>query len=260
MEEKNVAQNPPQNNTPQVKQPVQPVENQTQVSKPASKSKLPIMIIFLFAVILFSGAYYLLNQSKNTNQQKQALLIPTTIQNSPTPTIDKTASPAPDGVGANWKTYRNTKYNYSFEYPIDFNIIKGPAGNLPDSAFENWDDISFESINKGRFNISVNLKDANGNPIQCTTDSECLQKWLNVLKIVPPDEIIHKLSIKVFGKERQGFEYIVKNKLYTQGFEYYVFIEKGNVWSIGLPGQTEQSKNDSKQTFDQILSTFRFAN
>lgn len=94
MEENNVAQNPLQNSAPQVQQPVQPVENQIQVSKPAGKNKLPLMLIVIFVslIILGSVAYYYLGlQTKNSNQQSS--ITPTIIQNSPTQAIDETANP-----------------------------------------------------------------------------------------------------------------------------------------------------------------------
>ena len=113
MQESNVAQNSLQNNIPQVQPQVQPIENQTQVSKPASKSKLPlILMIFLFIVVLFSGAYYLLNQSKNTNQQKQTSVVPTTapsLTSIPSPTQTPTVNPSPQLTSSvdnpNLKTY-----------------------------------------------------------------------------------------------------------------------------------------------------------
>jgi len=118
MEESNLEQNPvnvqPQNN-------IQPTPS-SEVKVPAPKNKFPIiLIIFLFIVILFSGAYYLLNQSKNTNQQKQTSIAPTTVQNSPTPTVDETANPdltpiESGSIGANWKTYTNEYY--SIKYPL----------------------------------------------------------------------------------------------------------------------------------------------
>ena len=205
-----------------------------------------ILIGVLVLLLALGGAYYLGKSSPSS---------PTLPQPTTTIPLSPTADPT-----SNWKTYKNTKLNYSIKYPTDFNIVKGPADNLPDSAFQDLDNISFESANRGRFDVSINPKDASGKQIQCDTDAECLQKWLDVLKITPPDEVISKISIKILGKNREGFENIIKNKFYTQGFDYYVFIEKGNIWNIGLPGQAEQKKTNSEEIFDQILSTFKFTN
>lgn len=112
-------QSPVQQTSEQLpQQPVQPVENQPQISTPVSESKLPrmLIIIFILLIILGSGAYYYLGlQAKNTNQQKQASIVPTITQNSPTPTIDETANP--DQIGANWKTYTSSDNKFSFKYP-----------------------------------------------------------------------------------------------------------------------------------------------
>ncbi len=39
-----------------------------------------------------------------------------------TPTQSPTASQAPNGDLASWKTFTNTKYNYSFKYPVNFSV------------------------------------------------------------------------------------------------------------------------------------------
>ena|SRR3989344_7048238 len=121
MEESNLEQNPvnvqPQNNISQTPS--------SEIKALNSKSKLPlILIIFFFIVILFSGAYYLLNQSKNTNQQKQVSVIPTIAQKSPTPTPEKANE---------WKRYNNIKYNFELFFPSKLKIVTAGGRNANDS-------------------------------------------------------------------------------------------------------------------------------
>lgn len=112
----------PQSNVPP--QPVIPVEQPLprvdqlptetpQVPIEPKKSKgLVFLLIFFFILVLVLGSYYLyqkfLSQKSTVNPPIPAE--PTIEATVPTPTTDPTAD---------WKTYTNTKYKFSFKYPSE---------------------------------------------------------------------------------------------------------------------------------------------
>lgn len=168
--------------------------------------------------------------------------IPTTTITpaSPTPTSILTPeSIAPSTVipTTSWKTYTNTRFDYSFQYPQEFSLIKGPGGELSDEAFQTVSRISFDGFVKSGdpnsgvvFGIATDICDANGHLIQCTDNQECLHKWMLTLG-VPPSETSAAKS-RIFDQEIIGFQYHADNPLYTQTFMYFVFLRDGRVWLI----------------------------
>lgn len=180
MEENNVAQNPPQNNTPQVQQPVQPVENQTETKVPPStKSKLPLILVAIFAllIILASGAYYFVKNSRLQSSERsnggQANLKLTQISIlSPTPTSDPTANP--DLIGTNWRTYQNKEAGFEFKYP---SYLEKLIQN-PDPALRNfWVEIE----KRDGLNNPYKEKECPGSCGRFAKDSNLYQKQFDLL-------------------------------------------------------------------------------
>lgn len=99
---------------------------------PSSRKKMPIILGVLFLALLAAGgAYYMKMQGYNAPTQQKQSTAPTATQNIsptdfPTPTLD---------AKTNWKTYSNSKYNISFQYPATLSNaccdIAGPiTGNF----------------------------------------------------------------------------------------------------------------------------------
>lgn len=68
-----------------------------------------IVLLVLLFVLVIGGAYYF---------GKQKGSISTVTQSSPSPLAS-----IPTNETANWKTYSNNKYGFSFSYPEEFNVV-----------------------------------------------------------------------------------------------------------------------------------------
>ncbi|MBI4009152.1 hypothetical protein HY357_02880 [Candidatus Roizmanbacteria bacterium] len=83
------------------------------VAPPKSKSSLLFIVLGIFFLIFFSiGSFYLGQRNQTTNNQ----VVPTV---SILPTVGSLVLPTPNET-TNWKTYINTKYAYTFQYPYDW--------------------------------------------------------------------------------------------------------------------------------------------
>ena len=70
---------------------------------------LVLLILLSVAIVAGIGYYAYKTGQVKIIQQKQST--------PSTPSLDETANLALNGDLANWKTYTNTVYNFSFEYP-----------------------------------------------------------------------------------------------------------------------------------------------
>jgi len=79
------------------------------------KSKLPILIIGIIIFLLLVGSaagFYIFKQQN----------LKTAVKPTPAPIVQKqTPTQAPDPT-ANWKTYTNSKYHFTMDYPTDWKV------------------------------------------------------------------------------------------------------------------------------------------
>jgi len=140
-----------ENQTNQNQQPQQgamPSNQDAQTPQtPKRKSKLGMIIalvIILFLLFISGSAGYAIFKNLQTNNQQVACTLEAMIcpdgssvgrtgpncEFSPCPTV------APDPT-ADWETYENTDYNFSFKYPSSFNLIRGEKTEFTSKNFDN---------------------------------------------------------------------------------------------------------------------------
>lgn len=183
----------------------------------SQKGLAPILIVILIAALI--GGYLLYQ-----NQNKP------TPQSSPNPVTSNSAETA------NWKTYTNDRYGFSFKYPQDYTIKK-----LVEKVFliENKDKNSFELwVYENPNNLS--LKD-----YESKNTGE--KTGFGPFVYYPTAEPV----------KFQNFEAYYTNEeiqcLSKCGS--YIWITKDKIYK--LTGSSI-NKPDQKQILDQILSTFKF--
>ena len=201
-----------------------------------------VLAIIASLLVLFSAMLVSCAPAAKPAPIKTPIPATTITPVSPTPTSILT----PESIASStvvpttsWKTYTNTRFNYSFQYPQEFSLIKGPGGELSDEAFQTVSGISFDGFAKSGdpnsgvvFAIFTDIGDENGHLIQCTDDQECLRKWMLTLG-VPPSETSAAKS-RIFDQEIIGFQYHADNPLYTQTVMYFMFLRDGRVWLVNL--------------------------
>lgn len=251
MEEKNVAQNPPQ-----AQQPIQPVENKIQVSKPASKSKLPmiLIIIFVLLVILGSGIYYFAAKSIKNNTP---VTPPTAVPDvRPSPTIEETASSDPT---SNWKTYSDTQLGISFRYPSNGKINKLTEGtsslyitdnsnNIPHYLFnidikDNKQNLTARQVIENEIQMLRNDKNVPGGGAQALADyrESTIKDYRN--------GVIDGFSMR-WGKDGDAVNNAIE----------IVSIKSNKIYNFTIHDGNGSVDEFHKNLIDQILSTFKFTN
>ncbi len=94
-----------------------------EVTTSSPKSRLPLILLGIFLLLLFGvGSFYLGQRSQTANYQ----IVPTipilsTTQFKPSPTPDVYTEPSRSET-TNWKTYKNTQYQYSIDYPDNWEV------------------------------------------------------------------------------------------------------------------------------------------
>lgn len=213
------------------------------------RRKIPLSItntFLLFSILLaFASVFIAVGVLLGTYLTSFQQLPPEPMVSLPTriptlvPTTDQTA---------NWKTYTNNKYGFSFNYPKEWFIIENSQSNIvriDDKPLTKFEDeqgmgpyyseyISFEVHEKIPRDVQIN------DPIgtkKCEGDAYCVQK-------------VSDLTIG--GKNAAKMKITTKNTL-----------DSAYWYEVGLSAQIIKITNESQkeykfQILDQILSTFRF--
>ncbi|MDO8657982.1 MAG: hypothetical protein Q7K55_04530 [Candidatus Levybacteria bacterium] len=255
-------------------QPLGQAPQQPIVSSTASHKSRVFLFIILGILVIFIGYILLIGFPENTKcgqvlachgipLNKQCLGYKSTFAfidcaktgtQTSMPTIspialDETASPdstpiQSGPIGANWKTYVNKTFNYSFKYPKDAKLSNAAANSLHDENLM-WDadntccisiliDNSIIRINVVKSNLSLN-------------------QYKNYL-LNKPDKPLQTSDIneiKFLGIEALRYRYLYTPRtiLIKDGKRFYIDID-----------DTFSSSNAKSEVLNQILSNFTFLN
>lgn len=185
---------------------------------------ITLAIVVLFTIV-YAGIYlYLGSQLYQISKPNQA---PITTQ----------PSPAPDET-ANWKTYANKSYSYSFDYPSDWEINEKTVHRIV---------ITDRILKKGLLVVVLgvdtkeNYKDIQDWFTRITEDKNSIDKVVETKKISLDGEI--------------GYLTKYESSLVNAESIFYNAIVIHNGTSLQLV-----FTHIDKIIFDQILSTFKFTN
>jgi hypothetical protein len=234
----------------------QPVQSSPEVITPQPKQNYLKTIIFsILVIITLSLIIYLIFQ--NQKLQKQVLnppVSPTVQVQSPTSTPTLTSTPQtvssisiPPDETAGWKTYVNTKYNYSVKYPSNWFLYDKGLYWPNEKIYKNEKEIVFispkqkEDLLPGGFSI---------------TDEFLIQG--NLGAFIESDILLDRYKV-----EKASINNILTTKVTTAtmpdygGFATTYYFEVNNInYIIAFPNQNLNGAHSP--IFDQILSTFKF--
>ncbi len=206
-----------------------------------------VVAILLIGVGL--GTYFL--GTSNNQQHPTVQVVPTTTL-TPSPTTDPTA---------NWKTYTNMQYNFMFDYPPDFTIIKATSEYFPPYNLSNL----IVLVNKKGLHITTPqyLEDANFSISNSTDTSNC---YSFNKKILTNKNTINGTTYYVSEWDAIEAGHVIGGSIYRtiknySCFEISAVIESQNPEDPGLDIFQSQLDFDFKQLvseLDQTLSTFKF--
>ncbi|MCL5438573.1 MAG: hypothetical protein M1268_01120 [Patescibacteria group bacterium] len=205
--------------------------------------KIILSIFAVIPIIGITGAILLASQNPYKQLGKVKAKITPTQTVSPTPTVDPTA---------NWKTYTNSKFRFSFKYPPDIKI------SSTSGEFENGLNLEFGKENSGMPILTVWL-----------TTGDYVKGRQNDLNTILSTNKLDDYNYQISAKKIDGKNLYVytqefdssSNKFAPPGGPLYRVGALGTInnifFDIFYNSNKETSKQD-QQIFDQILSTFKF--
>ncbi len=195
-----------------------------------------ILIIFVVAVTVGVSAWYLgKNQVPETSPKPSPSATPSSTSLKPDETAD-------------WKTYKNQKHSFTFNYPdfLDFNpFTKGPLYPLgPEDGGILVNRVNF-SPEEGLYPSII------FSPLIIDTEEEGLEDYSD------EDIILKKASLFNDCYEDIPMEPVIETRTDFTKIEVYYFVAKG------CQGTSERHLNSNKDIFflrDDINKTIHFAN
>ena len=227
-----------------------------------------IFIFLLVGILILAavgGTLIYTNYSNNRTKplsQNPVGISQSTPQPTPSPSpSDISPAPAgagetanPDSIGANWKTYINIKYGFSFKYPANFDY----KINCSTNGLIGFDYIDL--INNGAVNCAEISFPVNAYAIYLSVLNESMEKALDIptsstSQLSQPEKIIlnDRELIKVQRREKDTGEYqnfyFIKHPINTFVLQFFLV----------HPTRTIESNIiNYEETLIKILSTFKF--
>ena len=197
-----------------VQEPQQPIvpNTPTEQLKPQITPKIPIIVMFVVTLLSLALSGYLAYQNHQLNQK-----IGKSEEISPSPTTDPTAD---------WKTYTNDVYGFSFKYP--------KSATLESTNFDNTD-----------FNIMLsNLTGVKYEELVVYAGSE----WAYSNTKADKTENYTLAGVSAYREDNPAGQNPAETLIYVKSGKYYYTIHQ------------TKDENDAniEKVFDQILSTFKF--
>jgi hypothetical protein len=213
-----------------------PIINES--SEPKSKL-VPILLIILIISVLVVGGFFVYKTYFSQN----------TIQPIGNSTSQPVSTPDPT---ADWQTYTNEKYGYSFKYPSDWKV-EAENGEDPTTTFSPSFSSPCNFNNDGR---CTNLTLALGGKYK---EGQNLEYYFNI----NIQDIVSKRDIVVGGEKALEIKYHLAKEYVGHEGEPAIEIKaihNKNVLTIQYGEQQSTSLSELKyeNIFDQILSTFKF--
>lgn len=182
--------------------------------------------------------------------------------------ISRAPTPMPDET-ANWKTYRNDVYHYSFDYPANLKVEDmheieiEPKRSPAVTVHLNQEWAGFSELYGNAFKVFVSREDSN------TLEDIALELWQINNEDKNPNiskKIVGKLETTTF-QERPSYRFSVTSSVkeaesfgisFSNAFlidrENIILLIDGKVFAYGIVYPSKSL------LADQILATFRFSN
>lgn len=209
-----------------------------------------ILIFVLLAATAYGTYWYTKNYLITSPFQPPVSTVPAEISQpkSSFSNFTNEATPAATDETANWKTYTNTKYGFSFKYPEKFKYLAQTSDVI---SFFDKDDV-YESCRKERLQNIGNI------------NSPCLGAnfFFNGYQNITFDEYQRLLKSRIYPKDfidSQGRVWQTDLVLAeTYNFDAVINISN-KYYSIGFqPNSSFYSLEEARGFINQILSTFKF--
>jgi hypothetical protein len=207
-----------------------------------------IITLLILAVVFLGYEVYTLKKSVPT-----AADISNQTQVSPAPTISVNPT-------ADWKTYTNTKYDFSFNYPDTYFKYQSDMGNGVELNHYSKSEISTMNLPPGTLpKGTVWIETTVFSGINGTLDNYLINDSLNN-QSTNFFQSGDKSKISIAGLDAYEIDHLTPYGP-TQEVSYTtIALSENKIYSFSLHSFEPETLTGYKTTFDQILSTFRFTN
>jgi hypothetical protein len=213
----------------------------TQPPPPVKSSPLPIIILSIFVVICLAAIGFLFWQ--NQQLMNRLTQIPNTVQNQSAqlvPSVAPVVEPTTASIPTNWKTYDNQKAGISFQYPSDWILTTGESNHEV---------------------IILTKKDDTQAKVMLPGDIQDTATYRIDISLPPNSDIsIPSQSQPVTVGGKLGVKFI-EGAAPSSGPSTVVLVGTDSKYEF-IYSALAQVNTHTKylNTFDQILSTFKFTN
>lgn len=204
------------------------------------------IIIGALIVIAVGGAYYLGTQKTNN-----ALPIQNSTQSASNPTATSISTPVPPTESTNWKTYTDSTYRYSIEYP--------PVLSLNEKSFEkNLNDVLGAPVEQVEFDLTSQLQPYRFYwvTVYPSHNETSIKEWF---KKYPQEPAANTTDYQIAGLNGIKATNLIGGTFVRQG----VYVLKDNyVYSLVVSTYqfNSQINNQINNEYNRILATFKLSN
>lgn len=211
-------------------------------------SALIFLLVGVLVIAAIGGAYYLGRSTTSTPS-------PVSTSQIPQPTIPSSST----DETTRWKTYTNNKYGYSFKYPTDWTLEENEMQGFQSIALTKTDNTQEQEqvLLPGDQNADVIYKiitRVETNPKGYTAKEYLLQN------ISPESLSDYEKNLEEINLN--GFPAIKRKEACApcSGMEVIItLIHRDKIYSLSYGAMAHEETHDKfLNTFNQILSTFRF--
>jgi hypothetical protein len=201
----------------------------------SNKSNLLVVSLVIIEVITLLVAGYFVYQFTQLKKQLTTQPNPTPVSNSVLPTSSPNMtgleSPIPSGINS-WKTYTNTKYFYTFQYPQQYTIKNNNAEGYDNNTATSFSLEVFDSSKEPSLVLAVNVEQPN---VDFVTYANTLFTTISTFKFPQSDKDYQN----PLGSIEDNSVITPTKKETINGMNAYTFTIKGNfIGSAGLPTKT----------------------
>ena len=230
-----------------------PVSTPTPALPSPKKSNGLVWVLFFLVFLLSVVVAFFVYQNIQLRQQ---------LITSPAPTSSVIPSPTVDPT-ADWATFENTKYLYSFKYPSYLTVVGGGMdGSFPETKTDVvviYNDAK-NFPDEPRFSVGW-VSDTEGK----TLEQRAREHFNKIVNYPNPNQKIKTEIVSGFSATKflglGAYTFTIKGNLYIDGSSEGISQERERqyIW-VERESNCYLIRADGDDTINQILSTFKFTN
>lgn len=226
---------------------------------------LPLILFFASVILIISVLVILDNRSKaknqNPSQASSESLTDEVGYSEATESVnpEATRSGGTDKGSADWKTYTNTKNGFSIKYPNNWYITTEATTNTPNTPQGKLFILQIASCDSSK-QAHCFLK-AKENFLEVSRQDKYAESLDNYFKAVTSGKRIYSKKTSTIEDETAIFYSFNSNNDFNLIYRDLLIKHNGNIFRIEFSSNIDPNGVDQKQsveTFNQILSTFKF--